>query len=73
MKTYTTYTAQSSDMAALFDMLRYEGGQVIDWTNVGQGVRGTVWRLTIRVEASRYTPDRWLSFGITPVVVSKGV
>lgn len=62
---------QSSDLAALFDMLRYEGGRVANWTKVGASAYTgrDIWRLDIEVQGNRHQPDRWLSFGIRPQTI----
>ena len=62
-----------SDVPALLDMLRYEGGRVVSWDHTGSRERRPGQRpapltflVTIEVEALRYVPDRWHSFGISP-------
>lgn len=55
----------TGDFPGLFDMLRYEGGRVIDWTKV-EGLSKISYSLVIECELRHHAPERWKSFGITP-------
>ena len=46
------------DLAAVFDMLRYDAANVVDWTTEGK-------RMTLKMSSERApTVDRWASFGL---------
>lgn len=53
------------DIPALLDMLRYEGGQVLNWGHPESDV------LSVRIRTERFVPDRWRSFGIVPTEVTR--
>jgi hypothetical protein len=53
----------TGDMPGFLDMLRYEGGRVVEWTRIEDN---DSYLVTIEVEALRHVPDRWRSFGIYP-------
>ena len=55
------------DVAALLDMLRYEGARVSAWTTerADPGYREI---LVVTIASEQYVPDRWASFGIYPEV-----
>lgn len=50
------------DLTGFLDMLRYEGGNVVDWTHSFEDT----FTVTVRVEEHRFKPERWRSFGIVP-------
>lgn len=56
------------DMGGFFDMLRYEGSTVRNWNR-----EAGAYSVELQVEAHRYTPDRWRSFGIVPTNVDEDV
>ena len=56
------------DMAGFLDMLRYEGSTVRGWDRQGEN-----FSVDLQVEANRYTPDRWRSFGLVPTNVEEDV
>lgn len=70
METYRVVinTARDNTLVALFDMMRYDGARIIDWTRghsdlLPEHVDGsTMWTLTLTGE--RCTRDRWASFGM---------
>ena len=51
------------DLGAVFDMLRYDGAQVLGWTKGEATSRGSKWSLRLRSER-QFTQDRWTSFGL---------
>lgn len=54
------------DIPGLLDMLRYEGGQVVDWSYPTP--EDTAVTVTIRVDDFyRHQPARWQSFSIRPM------
>jgi hypothetical protein len=55
-------------LAALFDMLRYDGATVLDWAENRKG--GKTSSFTLLLEGKAYTPARWGSVGI-PTWVSE--
>ena len=56
------------DMGGFLDMLRYEGSTVRGWNR-----DGGAYSVDLLVDAHRYTPDRWRSFGIVPTQVDEDV
>jgi hypothetical protein len=56
------------DVAALLDMLRYEGARVSAWTTDRDSRDREI--LVVTIASEQYVPDRWASFGITPEVAS---
>jgi len=56
------------DIAALLDMLRYEGARVSAWTTDRDSRDREI--LVVTIASEQYVPDRWASFGITPEVAS---
>lgn len=56
------------DIPALLDMLRYEGGRVVDWDRIG--ATAADYRVVIETPLTQHQPERWRSFGIVPVEVS---
>lgn len=58
-------TRHGADLAALFDMLRYEGARVVDWSRWNSdGSAGFRAGFILTIESDRHAPDRWLSFGL---------
>jgi len=57
-------SGNTSDMAGFLDMLRYDAAVVEDWTVTDRASArgGAVY--TVTLTSSRFTPDRWSSFGI---------
>jgi hypothetical protein len=58
-----TVREMGGDLGAVFDMLRYDGAQVLGWTKGETTPRGTRWSLRLRSERP-FTQDRWSSFGL---------
>jgi hypothetical protein len=56
------------DVAALLDMLRYEGARVASWTTDRDSRDREV--LVVTITSEQYVPERWKSFGIYPEVAS---
>jgi len=56
----------SSDMGGFLDMLRYDYGQVVEWTRTNDGTFDIQLMVTDRFP----TRDRWSSFGIQTTPVS---
>jgi len=56
------------DVAALLDMLRYEGARVASWTTDRDRLDRE--RIVVTITSEQFVPDRWRSFGITPEVAS---
>lgn len=54
------------DLPGFLDMLRYEGAQVTGWDRTETG-----FTVGLRVEALRFVPDRWASFGLRPTDVNE--
>ena len=57
---------RSNAMAALFDMMRYDGNTVVDWTHgtsdlVPDRATADYWTVTLRGKCTR---DRWASFAM---------
>lgn len=65
-----TVTFRDRDLPGVLDMLRYEGGTVVNWTRDPDGGRER-YKVTLRVTRNRYVPDRWNSFGLYPRNESK--
>lgn len=70
--TIITSRHSDGDLASLFDMLRYEGAVVRDWSRWrsegGQGERSG-YIVTLEAPVTSYTPQRWQSFGLVPIEV----
>lgn len=64
--TVTIRTDNANDMVGFLDMLRYEGGTVIEWNHFDT----LDFTVVIRVPALRHQPERWKSFGIYPALIS---
>jgi hypothetical protein len=56
------------DVAALLDMLRYEGARVADWFRDRDSHNREI--LVVTIASEQYVPERWASFGIYPEVAS---
>jgi hypothetical protein len=56
------------DVAALLDMLRYEGARVSAWGTDHDSRDREI--LVVTITSEQYVPERWASFGITPEVAS---
>jgi hypothetical protein len=55
------------DMPGFLDMLRYDNANVVGWTHVRGGENGVRDdKFIVTLTSSRYTPERWKSFGIKP-------
>jgi len=53
------------------DMLRYDDGELVDWTEeVVEGLRGRK-KFVAEVHTNRFAPHRWQSFGLKAELVEK--
>ena len=57
-------------MAGFLDMMRYDTATVIEWAVSERGERRGEETYLVTLSSTRFTPDRWASFGIFPKVVA---
>lgn len=68
-----TFTDSPWNLTAVFDMLRYDGATVVDFTKVSErpdARENWTWRLRFRVSGREATVARWNTFRLNPVLRS---
>lgn len=68
-----TSARDKSPESTIADMLRYDDGELVNWTNLGPPFPGSKAhsKFQAEVHSNSFTPQRWSSFGLKAEIVRK--